>query len=371
MLNKLFLIIFITNSLSGYEFLYPVAAQEDFIYFIYQKTIEHVLLCSWNIKDNIIKNNILNNCLPGNLTLLPSKKGFSFLDQGKIRIKYFNIDKIKTINLNEAVYNISALNWLDDENCYFSAKRGKRFNIFFVNILSNKLSYISQNSNDQKIGSDLLYPQKINQNLFFIERSVDERYRTKKSHYKIVKINYSNDTNSNVKLLTDADKIILIDFEAIPISFLKMTSETEGFFIEHASLIEKTDQIISFTMHRIYFDKIKNIFQTTELFDFNLLTKYLFGKNNERLYESVLPFLPKIYEDKIIYSHCSNENKLAIDLFSYDLKSKNIKQETISANTEICFSPLVVNQKLFYGYNILNEIPDKIKENYLPLLKTT
>ncbi|MDR3645944.1 MAG: hypothetical protein P4L22_00200 [Candidatus Babeliales bacterium] len=348
-------------TLATTEFVYPISYHNNLIYYIHQKSLEKIEFCSWDIKNQTLKPDLLPNCLPGNLTLLPDSNGFSFIDRGKIRIKYFGLEKIKTINLSEPIYNISTINWVDNENFYFSAKNGSRFNIFFVNTCNeNKLLTISQQDINPKINSDFLYPQVINGKLFFIERSADERYKTKKSHYKIIKINCPSCIKQEVKFLTEQDKEVLMEFGNTPICFLKMINENEGIFIEHPALIEKTDRLIFFTLYKFYKQEVSNNWQTKELTTFNLPIKYIFGKSDERLYESILPFMPKIYNDKIYYSHSDNEEKLTIDLYSYNLKNKEIKKETASLNTEICFSSIRAGDKIYYGNKVTNPEFDKI-----------
>lgn len=352
------IIIIITISfnifISAKEFIYPVFSHENNIYYIHQKKIDALEVLTFDtIKKSLNKENI-NGCLPGNLNLLPDKNGFSFIDQGKIRIKYFNIEKIQTINLQEPIYNISNVEWIDNENFYFSGKNSKRFDIYFSNILQNNLFTISCETITDKICSDLLYPQRINSDLYFIERSVDERYKTKKSNYKIVKIKCPDYSISGFQFLPENENSCIINLGNMPISFLKMINENEGYFLEHPTLVDKTDKIISLTYHKLYFCKDDNKFKNIELFSFNLPINYIFGSNSERLYESILPFLPKQFNNEIFFSHCLNDLKLLVNIYSYNLDNQIIAQKTFSLNTEMQFSPIMANDNIYCGSNIID-----------------
>ena len=329
------------------EFLYPIEKlNSKNVFLLHQRSLYSIDLLIWDSETKIAKIENLNFLVPGNLKLLPNLKGFSFIYNKKIRVKYFDKTILKAIGFFEPIYDIGSIEWVNNSTCYFSAKQKNSFCIFQTDIKNQKTQCIYKaDDKDDKL-HHCLFPQKVGSNLYYIEQSVDENYRTTKYRYKIVKTRYPNIKEDTINL--KARKVIL-DFGNSAIAFLKMISDSEGYFIEHPISVDRNDKTILMTCHRI----IKNgeDWQNYELFNFYLPTYYLYNKNY-RLYESILPFLPKYTNGKLVFCSCIDEKNIKVDIYIYDLVKKYIDKKTNAQESQMFFAPIVIGDKVFYGYSI-------------------
>lgn len=329
------------------EFIYPVTYFENrdssiTILLLHQRSLYSVDLWLMNEKNKEAKKINLGFHLPSNLKLLPDLTGFSFFYKQKLCLKSFGKRNFKKIYFFEPIYDIGSIEWIDNLNCYFSAKKNNKFCIFQSNVKDQKIICIHKVENFENSSFECMYPQRIENDLFYIERQTHENFRTKKLRYKIVKTNY--DINSTKSIET------ILDLKHSSIAFLKMNSRHDGYFIEHPNTIEKDEKTLLFTCH--YFYKNNDQWQNEELFNFYLPSFYLFNVNY-RLYESILPFLPKYSSKKIIFCSCHEEDDSKVDIYSYDLVKKYIEKKTNAQNGQIFFSPIIIGDKVFYGTNFL------------------
>ena len=105
-LKKIILIaVMVCNQTLAYEYLYPVAGvkknNERYLYLLYQKDAIHVELFLWHEKTKIISKVLPSLCMPAGIRMLPDQKGFSFIDNGRIKLKLFNKRSPKAIDCNE------------------------------------------------------------------------------------------------------------------------------------------------------------------------------------------------------------------------------------------------------------------------------
>lgn len=336
-MKRILFLLFFSIYIKADEFLYPIAYDQlnNAVYVIHQKSLFSIELFSYEPIKKTYTNLLPKVYNPGGIKLLPNNKGFSFIDQGRLRIKYFDQEQPVSINFFEPIYDISLIEWIDENNCYFSAKRDNRSAIFELNIVSQNIVYIKLNKD-----TDCVYPQKIDSDLFYIERETSENYRTTKYGYKIKKTVYSKD-------LSDCCETVL-DKKSNPIAFLKMISKNEGFFIEHPNIVDKQEKFIILTFFYLYKNELE--WKSKELFSFKLPIKFIFGANNERLYESILPFLPRYINNKVLYCSSSDENS-NVNIYSYDMLTEQSMQKTSCPNEqELFFSPVICADRVFYGY---------------------
>ncbi len=331
LIKKAILLFFVIYelALNPEEFVYPVAADNNFIYVLHQKSLYSMELLSLNMEHNYIQKCLLSIYLPGNIKLMPNHAGFSFIDQGKLRIKNFNSRSPKTINFNELIYDLTNIEWIDEKNFYFSAKKKNFFCIFHYNLADKKCYCIKED-----LQSDYFYPQKILSDLFCIRRN--------QNNFQIIKLRYPKDLK-----IKNNDFIEILTLENMHIAFLIMINSNQGFFLEHANLVDRENKCLFFTYWNFFKTEQKH-WHKEKLFDFSLPIKYLFGSNNERLYESILPFLPKLLNNKIYFCN-ANESDLSVNIFSFDLTDKKIERKTSAQNCN--FSPVLFKDKIFYGFN--------------------
>ncbi len=387
------------------EFLYPVASfgkgNEQRVYLLYQKSLKHIELWLWNSATKEVAKGLLSTFTPAGLKILPSEDGFSFIDNGKIKIKLFNKRSPKSLDIYEPIYDIGIIEWIapfDKINegnncCYFSAKEYDYYSIFQVN-MRGELDRIAPGVGQSGLikTCDCMYPQKVGSDLFHIQRI---RYYFKYEnayhyYYQIVQcpypnITYDQDNNFNntehfdervEKLLSsdfeqdktayikEEEKKVILYFGKQPIIFLQMTSSNEGYVIEHEVIIDKQDKMITCTYHQI--KKGIDAWTSCPLFSFSLPAHLLVVDGPSRLYESILPLLPRHIGNYIYYVDCSKSgDNLNLNVFNYSLTTGvSIQQSFGKQINQYFFAPIAVEDKIFYGGSLLEDT--MADENLLP-----
>lgn len=360
MLKNSFLTLLLTISFTVQttEYVYPVSVLDhNTILLIQQKMVDNIVLWIWNNKTNTLKSGLLSRFNPANLCLLPDKSGFSFIDNGLLKIKLFYKRSPKTIPLDEPLYDIAMVQWIDNYYCYTSAKNDNYFGIFQLSIKGDVDCIV-------KIPfADCLYPQKIDDLLFYIER--------KKNNYRIMSISYPNiPQNNNFDETTDFDmkvekiierqtkkeienrvinKQLILDFKRQPIAFLHMISDNEGFVLEYDSYIDEKDDTILFSY--LHLTKSGDSWHYNQLFSFSIPTLLLLTNSPTRLYESILPLLPRHINNTIYYVDSLQQKYL--NIFCYDLNHNKIEQKTFSGKKgKSYFSPFLVDGQLIFGGSV-------------------
>ncbi|HZW60885.1 MAG TPA: hypothetical protein VFF04_01545 [Candidatus Babeliales bacterium] len=369
---RLFFLICISYTCIIYtnQFLYPVAAYKDSqgnqkVIVINQTLARKIEVWLW---DPITKNAVpaLPSSIftPVGLRMLADNSGFSFIDNGRIRIKKFNKRSPKAFDIYNPIYQLGAVEWIDQNHGYFCAKRRDRYCIFQISM---------QGSIDLIAGSmvcDCLNPKKIGSELFYIERSENESGH----HYEIVQITYPNivqelgtfnDTQSfeqrSLALLQSISSehnsmneasqhaTTIADFEHHPIMLLTMISHTKGLVIEHPVSINEKDATIPFICH--LFERVNKKWQHMPLFTFNMPSRLIVPTSNEQLCESILPLLP-CYADGHIYFCNATVDGLSSTIFDYSLTDNTSQKITSDSSDQYFFAPLIIGSKLFYGGSI-------------------
>lgn len=372
MLYKIFLftcVVITTRGLEAQQFLYPVASYTDKhgstkLYLIYQKSLTHLELWLWDPQTKFAVKALLSSFTPAGLTMLPDNAGFSFIDDGRIRVKKYSKRLPKAFDIREPLYEIGIIRWIDEYCGYFSAKERGHYGIYQLT-LHDDLDRIHFEPD-----ADCMYPCKCGKSLFYIER----RSSNSAQHYTVWTIDYPviehlQESSFNTSLdckdrisdilreetfsgtpsscaLSETKKLIG-DFGNHPIAFLTMISEHEGYVIEHPATIDKQDKTITFTCH--WLQKKKEFFDEWEhriLFQFSVPSFLLISNNDSCLYESLLPLLPRYYDGLLYFVNALDNNSLA--LFRYNLISADIQKVSIGSNS-LVFSPVLWKKQFFYG----------------------
>lgn len=325
-----FLLFFFYNAFAD-EYVYPVASfsNEEIILYIHQIGQNDIQLYSWNLSNNTHTQMVWSLYNPTMVQLLPSNTGFSFIDNGRLRIKLLNKRTPRTIDFDEPIFNINTLHWLNDNTYYCSAYYNNHFSLLEGND-EGEINYLIANNN-----KDCMYPQKSAHQLFYIERyknNNDNNY-----NYTIMQTNYNDPVNQ--------EPIVL--FHDKPIIFLNMVSETEGFVIEH----EKSIDSLSLTAHFIYHHiiKQKGTWIHRPLFSFKIPTNLFLYNNDQRLFESILPLLPKIIHGKIYFVDCTHNKDKNLESYYYDLSKMKSFKTAINKQKGHIFVPTQAGSKLCFG----------------------
>ena len=348
------------------EYVYPVATFGDNIFVVYQIDLSHIELWLWNPKTKGLRKSLMSFFTPAGLQVLPGHKAFSFIHDDFIRIKNLDKRSPKRLDIYSGLYDFSIVNWIDAESFYLSAKMHDNYGIFYGNTAGEVEPIVFKKY-------DCMYPQKVNDKLFYIER--------KEYKHKIISVDYpqfkkvTRNTIPNLKNEEEYRKYVeklwkkeneplvlwketigkneevIFDWSNQSMSFLKMINEEEGYFLESPSLINRHDKYIPFSYHQI--KKINGEWKTTELFSFSISTSYLMPNSESRLYESILPFLPRTTENGILFIDNNEKKHDSVDIYFYDFKTeKKHKKTSISSDEHLFFAPLVVKDKTYYGGQI-------------------
>lgn len=337
----LYCLFFYIHIIPASEYVYPVASLGNgtTILCIHQCNSTSLELFEWNTQTNHTEQILWSLFNPAGLQLLPNSSGFSFIDNGRLRIKLFQRRSPKAIDFDEPLFNINALHWIDEHTCYCSAQQDDNFALFQLYDDGTMLCLAA------KKGKDYMYPQKIGELLFYIERCTMQD-ASGRLYYHILNRTYSSGNSC-----TTAEELIA-DFQDKPIVFLTMLSDKEGFVLEHAKSIDSDNSTTLFLYHQII--KKGDAWHKNMLFSFNIPTNLLL-LGEERLYESLLPLLPRVVENKVYFVDCAKNNNRNLEPYFYDVLTKLTKKITVPAKKGHYFVPIRCGQKFYCGGTKLND----------------
>jgi len=301
----------------------------------------------WDPQTKIASKGLLSSYTPAGFKLLPDNSGFSFIDNGRIKLKKYDKRAPQSIDIYEPVYNINLIEWIDADSFYLSAKKNDLFHMFQMNSCGS-IELMLQDP----LG-DCMYPQKVGQYLFYVERIKKGGYkRGCYLSYKVVQIDYP-DIHKNIsheilpQTISKDQKQEIIHFKGCPIAFLQMISENEGFFLEHPAEVDRHDRTIPFSYYQI--KKVDLQWECKELFQFDIPSYLFLNTSDFRLYESILPMLPKYYNNQLYFIDCPSEQDLTLDIFCYDFQTDDVEQKTFGKSGQLSFSPIFVDNEIFFG----------------------
>ncbi len=315
--------------------MYPVASLDNgkTILYIHQHSSTNIELLSYNTQTHQTESMLWSVFNPAGLQMLPDNGGFSFIDNGRLRIKSFNKRSAKAIDFDEPLFGINSLHWIDTHTCYCSAQYNNNFALFELYDDGTLQCLCAQE------GKDCMYPQKIGDQLFYIERSTTKKGPSR-FNYRIISQSYQNN-NSN-----HPETNLIADFGNTPIIFLTMLSDTEGFVIEHAQQINSENPTTSFVYHHII--KAGDIWSKNILFSFSVPTNLLLD-NEERLYESILPLLPRIINQKVYFVDCANNSDYILEPYFCSPVTKTTQKIDLNQHKGHFFVPMLCDKIIYCG----------------------
>lgn len=321
------------------QLIYPIASSDkndkSQLYTVYQKGFQERELWAIDLENQEAFKTILSSFLPTAVTLLPSRSGFSFIDRGRLRVKYFHKRSPRSVIFEDPLHDFTCVEWVNDKICFFSARRYNRHVIMLCNIDDRHLHVIEEDT----IG-DCLYPQKANNKLFCILQAGN--------YYSIIKNDFLNplseDENSVILLNEDDDAREIVNFQNRPIAFLKMLSEQSGYVVELLKRPENSHDTFKFAYHS--FNKTNNSWFVEKLFDFAIRQDIILADSNH-LNEALHPFMPQHCNTKIFYTSLGDDGTM--NIFEYCLTDRKSTQKTFKHNNEHVFAPYPFKNKIFYG----------------------
>lgn len=344
------------------EFLYPVGTvlqdQKEKVSVLYQNN-SHLELWFWDPETLQATKGLLSSFTPAGMRSLPSKHAFSFIDHDRIRVKDLTKRSPKAIDLPYGPYDLSTIEWINDSSFYFSARERAHFNLFHGTV-DGELYRLTNSSNN-----DYMYPQKLEDALFYIVRYEDGTGAIEQVAYPVTEIAQISQTYQNRTLEEEYKEPLeeqkrarkYLDFESkktlyksptprIELAFLKMVNQKQGYFLTHPTFIERSDTHMTFECYRLTWRE--KVWHSKALFAFSiplylLLPQYTKG---QRLYESIFPLLPSYQNGIIYYSHDSGTG---LDLYAYNEQEASTKRLINSSDDHHFFPPLSYKDKRYYG----------------------
>ena len=316
------------------EFLYPVGYHPEYhsVYVIYQKSSTHLELWEWDPKTCYAQQLLLSRYSPAGFRLLPDSSGFSFVDNGVLKIKKFLKRSPRRIEFDGPISGVELVQWINSSVCYSSAKYDDYYGIFQIDWDGCVLPVLYHE------GSDFLYPQKLDDILFCIERNEQGDYRICQAPYCVTN---QTDFAERMHKYKKNELQQVVVFEK-PVAFLHMISPVEGFVLGYKETLSKNDQNISFDYYRLIFD---TKWKRELLFSFSIPTRFLLP-GLDRLYESMLPLLPHISQNDIYFVDSSMFSVLSI--YAFSMKSR--KSRKIAETTEHLFGQVIpYGSEIFFG----------------------
>ncbi len=369
LMSYIFVFVFCSIA-TAREYIYPVGTSSPnndpaFIYIIHQKSVDDLELFAWNPLTGVAYPLLYSLYKPLGVSILPDNSGFSFIHRGcQICIKKFNKRSPKKVSFYDSIYDPAQVTWIDANNGYFHGKKRDTYGIFHLSSDGDTYTVALNNAHD------CMYPQKINDSLFYIRRTVVPP--TQEYNYCIVKGVYPskrfngkasfNDTDQFDELVKafieaqeldetndedelDIDESVIVDVEARPIAFLSMIAEDRGFFLEHDHYINTQSPSVRFVYHELMHNA--DGWKTKPLFTFFLPRSVLLDAQ-DRLVEPFPMLLPYYWQGKIYFSDClcASDDPHS---FYYDCSTNTISFSLVEGRVQMPTAPIAFGNNLFYG----------------------
>lgn len=291
---------------ADFEYLYPVAELDDEnLLVMHQKSIDDLEILVWNRHQKIAFKELSSTFLPSCVQILPGKMAYSFIDRGRIRIKFFQKRAPRAIDIYEPIHAIVSMNWISDEQFYFVGKHAEQYGLFLCDVSdrSTKVFFLSPLHSTY----DFMYPCKIHDTIFCITKDVNDRYGIAKlpwspRPYQQELQEFSMGIKSEgflYKRKFNQERLDQLLKHEKPLCFLMMENEQSGFVLE-LSTSERDLAFLDFTYCSVKCDN-ENNWSLKKLFEFHIPKKFLIGTGAQRVHESMYPFLPQHHDDNIFF----------------------------------------------------------------------
>ena len=301
-------------------YIYPVGSFEyagnRHILVLKQWATETLELYDWNSTTSRMSKMLMSTYTPACVMMLPDLSGFSFVDNGRIRIKRFVKWAVKTLDIYEPIYGIEFIRWLDEQTCYFHAKCDGHYGIYTINMEEELVALYAGSS------VDYLFPFMVGASCFCIEKSGTHSL----CNYKIIRCSQGRAPE------------VIATFGSQQLALLEMQSEHEGYVLGY----EIKGPMVHFHWYQLMYEE--NAWRLNIVLDFNVPEYLLYGPR--RLYESILPFVPRIIGSCIYYSsYDSITQKMAL----YKFNRKKDTLETKMHTDKHLFAPIFDHKKGWCG----------------------
>lgn len=342
---RLFTILLFPIPCHSIQYFYPVAELDQRVYCVYQSSPEIIAMIVWDHEHKEMVPGLLSRYMPAGLQLLPDSSGYSFLDNGILRVKKFMKRSPKSLEFYAPIYDINVPEWIDTNTGYFAAKVRDTYGVFQFDIDANVATLLL----DPK--KDFMYPQKIDSTLFYIERikrGLGYQFRVLSIEYPTqVDMKRDDEMVAFKSILSDQVATEIFDFHNEPIAFLYMENASTGYLVSYPAHIEEDAKFIVCSYYQL---NKENGWNEQRLFDFVIPAHLLFRSSEDRLYESILPLLPHHLGNDVYFVNASGFDGLNLNLFAYHTLNGATEQLTFADQPgQHFFAPILVDRFLYCG----------------------
>jgi hypothetical protein len=357
------------------QIIYPIASDGQKIYAFYQKKNQQREIWAFDLQQKEAYKSLFSNYVPCAVKLLPNLAGFSFIYEDHLRVKYFHKRSPKTVAFNKSLNDLHSVEWLDDRQCFFSARRLHKNLIMIGEINQAEVHVIMEDC-----FGDALFPQKIVDDLYYVRRVND--------HHSVIKTKFLNPFESEddqivLDFLQDEDDLLLFDAGSCNISGFKMVDQNCGYLvIMHDNL---SGGLIKFSYHKICYNQTRAVpdpvlaknWQKKHLFDY-VLDKKILSDNSNQPEQIVEIFWPEhclvvdnntnITTENIFFTSTASNGTM--NIFKYDLLTSQVSQITDAADGEHVLRPILVGNKIYYGHCLKSNTNESCDLNISLFLKS-
>ncbi len=340
------------------DYLYPVVSysvnNSQHVLLLYQSELHKTTVLCWDPSSHELTPVLASRFSPAGILLLPDGNGFSFIEHGRIYIKHWNSRSPKAIDIFEPIYAIEHIQWLTSDICYFQAKCGDLFGIYAAHVSGDVICLAQQDS------TDCMYPQIVGDQLYYIERSMNaDHYAATIKRNSIPalegKFELADDTQemSLIPVVDAKQSQLIMHKDDLVCIFLKMESAEEGYVIGYDPSLREEQEYADFSVY--YMVKNKQEWVNSKLFSFSIPLELVVDGSHDRLFESIVPCLPKKFEDTFYYITVEQDDEcIRSYLKSYELGSGTISVLASYEADRICtlLSPIKCGDTMFYGGSV-------------------
>ena len=332
-----------------YNYLYPIDTIEcegqECVLTLWQKAKDITELYFCNTTTGVAHKELFSLFSPAGIQLLPSKRAYSFIDNGRIRIKELIKRSPATLAFDKPIFNISRMCWVDDASAYCHAQEGHRFGLYMF----NREGCVQRLLYDQS--HDYLFPSRAGDRLFYICRM----YKNNQMYHAICAVPFEQNVPYDETVLYDNQEFI-IQAGTLPIAFLRMQSEDLGFVLVHQGALDANEKTVLFhyyALEKKIDTKKVDTWRARQLFSFCVPSFLLDADNENRLYENMLPLLPH-HDGTQIYYGSAHRDSQSMQIYCFDMASNcKTRSRVIGNRSQLLFCPRMSPRGLICGGSLV------------------
>jgi len=347
------LLVAINSQERRHSYLYPIdtieSEGEGYILTLWQKSSDVTELYFCNSETGVAHKELFSLFSPAGIQVLPGKQAYSFIDNGRVRIKDLAKRSPASLEFNKPIFNISLVHWMNDEAAYCHAQEGRRFGLYMFNREGSVQKLLYDQSHDY------LFPSRIDDELFYIRRE----YKNDQIFHTICAVPFGYDVSYDGNTLC-ANQEHIISAGTMPIAFLRMVSKKLGFVLVHRSVLDVNEKNVLFHYYTI--EKKGKVWRAQQLFSFCVPSFLLDSNNENRLYENMLPLLPH-HDGAQIYYGSARRDSQNMQVYCFDLEeNRKVRCRSIGNRGQLLFCPRMSTRGLICGGSLVEGAHEFVPE---------